>query len=243
MENKLSESSIEALAEGNKDSYLKKHLARYYHHKGKTVSDDDILPVSRIKPLMDEYAAAMVKKQGAKASSPQTSMRWVKASEELPPYAQVVNIKCSNDLNSTIMKGVGMFEGENNFVLRFLNASTMNQNDIELKYIEWLSESSSPQNTAIEEIECYVPVSVEDELPPLNPNLPFPQSDEYLLFTKSPETDNKWYSAGKYDFERKEWYQGDVHKETTSIVTHWLKKTTVKVLKETSISSPQNKNL
>jgi len=39
-----------------KDEILKKHISKYYYHKGRSVNNDDILPVSRILPLMDDYA-------------------------------------------------------------------------------------------------------------------------------------------------------------------------------------------
>jgi len=38
-----------------REEILQAHLVKYYHHKGRLVNDDDILPVSRIKPMMDEY--------------------------------------------------------------------------------------------------------------------------------------------------------------------------------------------
>lgn len=50
--------------ESAKDVILKKHLTKYYFHKGRNVNDDDILPVSRIKPLMDEYAQLMGSQAG-----------------------------------------------------------------------------------------------------------------------------------------------------------------------------------
>ncbi|MEO6305955.1 MAG: hypothetical protein ABIP51_22605 [Bacteroidia bacterium] len=39
-----------------KEEIVKKHIAKYYHHKGRSVNNDDILPISRILPMMDEYA-------------------------------------------------------------------------------------------------------------------------------------------------------------------------------------------
>src|SRR5277367_5922344 len=43
--------------EGKKEIVLK-HLAKYYNRKGRTINNDDILPMSRILPMMDEYAQA-----------------------------------------------------------------------------------------------------------------------------------------------------------------------------------------
>lgn len=43
-----------------KKELLKKHLEKYYYHKGREINNDDILPVSRILPLLDEYADAKI---------------------------------------------------------------------------------------------------------------------------------------------------------------------------------------
>lgn len=40
----------------SKTEILRKHIAKYYYHKGRVINNDDILPVSRIMPLLDEYA-------------------------------------------------------------------------------------------------------------------------------------------------------------------------------------------
>ena len=43
-----------------RDDILKKHVAKYYHHKGRNLNDDDILPLSRVKPILDEYSQLKV---------------------------------------------------------------------------------------------------------------------------------------------------------------------------------------
>ena len=39
-----------------KEDILLGHIAKYYYHKGRRLNNDDILPVSRILPAMEEYA-------------------------------------------------------------------------------------------------------------------------------------------------------------------------------------------
>ena len=38
-----------------KEGILKEHCEKYYYHKGRQLNNDDILPVSRIIPAMQEY--------------------------------------------------------------------------------------------------------------------------------------------------------------------------------------------
>lgn len=45
--------------ETKKEAILEKHLKKYYQHRGKILNNDDIMPVSRILPAMDEYASAL----------------------------------------------------------------------------------------------------------------------------------------------------------------------------------------
>ncbi len=46
-----------------KEEIVLKHLAKYYNRKGRTINNDDILPMSRILPMMDEYAQEYHKSQ------------------------------------------------------------------------------------------------------------------------------------------------------------------------------------
>lgn len=40
----------------NKYEIIRKHVAMYYRQEGRSVNMDDILPISRILPMIDEYA-------------------------------------------------------------------------------------------------------------------------------------------------------------------------------------------
>lgn len=46
-----------------KEEIVLKHLAKYYNRKGRIINNDDILPMSRILPMMDEYAQEYHKAQ------------------------------------------------------------------------------------------------------------------------------------------------------------------------------------
>lgn len=47
--------------EEQKEKLIKKHLTKYYYHKDREIRKDDILPMSRILPMMDEYAEMKTK--------------------------------------------------------------------------------------------------------------------------------------------------------------------------------------
>lgn len=222
----LSESSIEAAI-----NEMERGLGALY-------LECDASIVGHLQRLFGNVKEAV---QGAKASSPQNTMRWIDVNDRLPGNTGWCNDEVLFVTSGVVRKGGYDYEdgfwyerdgGKYQDAAQIKNGAKQNGGIV----THWMplpappseenDESSSPKNTAIEEIECYVPVSVEKEFPEV-------KGFYYVMFADG-NKGNDWYYP-----KEKRWASYSLS-GGRDIVAIWFKKTTLKVLKETLPSSPQS---
>lgn len=116
-----------------KEEIAKEHLTQYYYHKGRGINLDDILPMSRILPMMEEYALPLkseIERLKAELAEKKEQILMVKS------HLGIANKEISELLSERVASG--------NSLREILPLST---EDRAVEFAEWLLKNSELTNS------------------------------------------------------------------------------------------------